>query len=198
MTTLLDELTDALRCLPGVGPKSAQRMSYHLLQHSRDEGLHLAKCLTKAMENIKHCQRCNNFTELTLCDICTNENRDKQLLCIVESPNDLTTIEHTKTFTGCYFVLMGHLSPLDGIGPKEIGIPKLEQLIEQEAVSEVIFALNPSVESEATLHYISQLLTQKSIQLSQLARGIPLGGELEYLDINTIAQALKDRDKVHF
>jgi recombination protein RecR len=198
MTNRLDELTEALRCLPGVGPKSAQRMCYHLLQHGRKNALHLAKSLTMAMEHIKHCQRCNNFCENDCCPICSDDKRTRQLLCIVESPNDLATIEQTQTFKGTYFVLMGRLSPLDGIGPEQIGLPKLEQLIQKESVSEIIFALNPSIESEATIHYISNLLTGTTIKFSQLARGIPLGSELEYLDINTIAKALKDRDAVLF
>ncbi|HAT6362387.1 TPA: recombination protein RecR [Legionella pneumophila] len=189
----LSRLVEALRCLPGVGPKSAQRMVFHLLQHQRQRGLHLASCLEQAMKHISHCQQCNNYTEQALCALCQNPNRDSTLLCVVESPADVSAIEQSNSFQGKYFVLMGKISPLDGLGPDDIGLPKLKELIIREKIQEVILALSPSVESQTTIHFIHQLLKSETVNISQLAHGIPSGGELEFLDGNTISSALKNR-----
>ncbi|HAU1653801.1 TPA: recombination protein RecR [Legionella pneumophila] len=189
----LSRLVEALRCLPGVGPKSAQRMVFHLLQHQRQRGLHLASCLEQAMKHISHCQQCNNYTEQALCALCQNPNRDSTLLCVVESPADVSAIEQSNSFQGKYFVLMGKISPLDGLGPDDIGLPKLKELIIREKIQEVILALSPCVESQTTIHFIHQLLKSEPVNISQLAHGIPSGGELEFLDGNTISSALKNR-----
>lgn len=189
----LNRLVDALRCLPGVGPKSAQRMVYHLLQYQRQRGIHLASCLEHAMNHISHCQRCNNYTEQEQCDLCLNPSRDASMLCIVESPADVLAIEQSKAFQGKYFVLMGKISPLDGLGPEDIGLPQLKNLVATENIKEVIVALSPSVEGQTTVHFIHQLLKDQHIHVSQLAHGIPSGGELEFLDGNTIGSALRNR-----
>jgi len=193
--TIVEQLTQALRCLPGVGPKSAQRMVYHLLQHQRERGLTLANCLESAMKNVIHCSRCRNFTEHPLCHLCQNTSRDKQSLCVVETPADLIAIESSQAFKGFYFVLMGKISPLDGLGPDDIGLPKLKQRIIEENIQEVILALSPTVEGQTTMIYIQQLLKDRNISISQLAHGIPSGGELEFLDGHTITAALKNRLK---
>lgn len=193
----LNRLVDALRCLPGVGPKSAQRMVFHLLQHQRQRGLHLATCLERAMSDISHCERCNNYTEHPLCSLCQNQNRDTSVLCVVESPADVSAIEQSNAFQGRYFVLMGKISPLDGLGPEDIGLPRLKDLIIQEGISEVILALSPSVEGQTTVHFIHQLLKEVPINISQLAHGIPSGGELEFLDGNTIGSALRNRAAIN-
>lgn len=192
----LNRLVEALRCLPGVGPKSAQRMVFHLLQHQRQRGLHLADCLEQAMTLINHCERCNNYTEQNLCALCLNPQRDPSLLCIVESPADVSAIEQSNAFQGRYFVLMGRISPLDGMGPDDIGLPKLKALIIQEGIKEVILALSPGVEGQTTVHFINQLLSHESVQVSQLAHGIPAGGELEFLDGHTIGSALRNRASI--
>jgi recombination protein RecR len=188
----LSSLVAALRCLPGVGPKSAQRIAFHLLQHQRERGLHLATCLEDAMLNIKHCQRCNNHTTQEICSLCQNSERDRHLLCIVESPADLNAIEQTNTFNGYYYILMNKISPMDGIGPEDIGLPKLHKLIIDENIQEVILALSPTVEGQTTVHFIRELL-RPIVKISQLAHGIPTGGELEFLDSNTIGHALRNR-----
>lgn len=190
---MLNRLVEALRCLPGVGPKSAQRMVFHLLQHQRQRGLNLASCLEQAMSQIKHCQRCMNYTEQELCALCQNPRRDSSLLCVVESPADVSAIEQSNSFQGKYFVLMGKISPLDGLGPDDIGLPKLRDLIITEGIQEVILALSPSVEGQTTIHFIHQLLRDQPINITQLAHGIPSGGELEFLDGNTIGSALRNR-----
>lgn len=189
----LSRLVDALRCLPGVGPKSAQRMVFHLLQHQRQRGLHLAACLEDAMQNIHHCQRCNNHTTDDLCSFCSNKSRDSTMLCIVESPADVMAIEQSNVYRGCYYVLMGKISPLDGIGPDDINLPKLHELIVRENIQEVILALSPTIEGQTTIHFIQELLRPHAICISQLAHGIPTGGELEFLDSNTIGSALRNR-----
>lgn len=190
---MLSRLVEALRCLPGVGPKSAQRMVFHLLQHQRQRGLHLASCLEQAMAQIQHCQRCMNYTEQSICSLCQNSNRDASLLCVVESPADVSAIEQSNSFQGKYFVLMGKISPLDGLGPDDIGLPKLKNLIITEGIQEVILALSPSVEGQTTIHFIHQILRDQPINITQLAHGIPSGGELEFLDGNTIGNALRNR-----
>lgn len=189
----LSRLIDALRCLPGVGPKSAQRMVFHLLQHQRQRGLHLASCLEDAMNNIRHCQRCNNHTTDDYCSLCQNKGRDFTMLCVVESPSDVAAIEQSNVYRGSYYVLMGKISPLDGIGPDDINLPKLQQLIISENIQEVILALSPTIEGQTTIHFIQELLRPHGIHISQLAHGIPTGGELEYLDSNTIGSALRNR-----
>ncbi len=189
----LTRLVDALRCLPGVGPKSAQRMVFHLLQHQRKRGLHLATCLEDAMHNIRHCQRCNNYTTHNLCTLCQNKERDFTVLCVVENPADVAAIEQSNAYKGCYYVLMNKISPLDGIGPEDIGLPRLQQLIVDEGITEVILALSPTVEGQTTIHFIHEFLRHYPVQISQLAHGIPSGGELEFLDGNTIGSALRNR-----
>ena len=194
---ILHRLVEALRCLPGVGPKSAQRMVFHLLHHQRQRGLHLAACLEQAMHNITHCQQCNNYTEHNLCALCQDTGRDQALLCIVESPADVSAIEQSNAFQGKYFVLMGKISPIDGLGPDDIGLPKLKELIVKNRIKEVILALSPSIEGQTTMHFIQQLLRDEPINISQLAHGIPSGGELEFLDGNTIGNALRNRAAIN-
>jgi recombination protein RecR len=189
----LSRLVAALRCLPGVGPKSAQRMVFHLLQHQRQRGLHLASCLEEAMLNIHHCQRCNNHTTEELCALCQNQERDTTTLCIVEHPADVAAIEQSNVYNGSYYVLMGKISPLDGIGPEDIGLPKLQQLIINANINEVILALSPTIEGQTTIHFIRELLKPHAVSISQLAHGIPTGGELEFLDSYTIGSALRNR-----
>lgn len=189
----LTRLIDAFRCLPGVGPKSAQRMVFHLLQNQRQRGLHLSACLEQAMNLIGHCQRCNNYTEQNLCVLCNDTDRDAGVLCVVENPADVTAIEQSNAFNGKYFVLMGTISPLDGLGPDDIGLPKLKNLIAIETIKEIILALSPSVEGQTTVHFIKQLINDPQIHITQLAHGIPSGGELEFLDGNTISSALRNR-----
>jgi recombination protein RecR len=193
----LDRLVHALRCLPGVGPKSAQRMVYHLLQFQRNKGLHLADCLKHAMQRVVHCKQCNNYTEKDLCALCTDPNREEKLLCVVENPADLSAIEHSLAFKGRYFVLMGKISPLDGLSADDIGLPRLQALVTQEGITEMILALGSSVESQITAHFISELFQNTSITISQLAHGIPSGGELEFLDSLTIGNALRNRFSLH-
>jgi recombination protein RecR len=194
--TSLTQLIDALRCLPGVGPKSAQRMAFHLLQRDKNGAMRLAHAMGAAVERTKHCVMCNTFTEADICDICAHPKRDKSLLCVVESPSDLLMMEQTQTYRGLYFVLMGKLSPLDGIGPKDIHVDRLAQRARDGVVKEIILATNFTVEGEATSHYISELLADDGIKVTRIARGLPVGGELEYVDANTLAQALLDRRAV--
>ena len=195
--TSLQALIEALKVLPGVGPKSAQRMAYHLLQHDRDGARKLGDALRGAADGIRHCQRCNTFTEQDLCETCRDEDRDASLLCVVETPADQIMIEQTLTFRGQYFVLMGRLSPLDGVGPREIHLDRLlARATEPELggpVSEVIVATNFTTEGEATAHYIGEMLKSRGLKVSRLARGVPVGGELEYVDAGTIARAVMDR-----
>ncbi|VEG92005.1 recombination mediator RecR [Legionella spiritensis] len=193
----LNRLVEALRCLPGIGPKSAQRMAYHLLQYQRQRGLHLAACLEEAMQKISHCRQCNNYTEEALCSLCRNPARDLTQLCVVESPADVAAIEQSNAFSGGYFVLMGKISPLDGLGPEDIGLHRLAGLITDLQVQEVILALSPSVEGQTTVHFIYELLQNSEVRISQLAHGIPSGGELEFLDGNTISSALRNRATVN-
>jgi len=189
----LSRLAQALRCLPGVGPKSAQRMIYHLLNNQRERGLNLAACLEEAMLTIRHCEQCNNYTVHHLCALCENTQRDASILCVVESPADVNAIEHSQAFKGTYYVLMGKISPLDGIGPEDIGLPKLQQRIVSNNVQELILALGPSIEGITTSHVIQQSLRHHTLRITQLAHGIPSGGELEFLDGNTIGSALRNR-----
>jgi recombination protein RecR len=189
----LEALIDALRVLPGVGPKSAARMAYHLMQRDRLGAQRLAACLTTALDKLHHCERCNNFSETPVCELCANPRRDARLLCVVEMPVDLNRMEETQAYKGLYFVLMGRLSPLDGIGPKEIGLERLLQRAQDGVTEEVVLATNYTAEGEATAHYVSELLKARGLKVSRIARGIPAGGELEYVDAMTIAQAFTDR-----
>ena len=191
--TSLDFLTEALRRLPGVGPKSAQRMAYHLMQHDREGAALLGRALSQAVENIQHCSRCNTFTEHAICETCLNDNRDPSLLCVVETPADQLMIEQTLTYKGLYFVLMGRLSPLDGIGPKDIHLEKLVTRATDGVVNEIVLATNFTNEGEATAHVIAEMLKKRGLRVTRLARGVPAGSELEYVDLGTIAHALVDR-----
>ena len=192
----LENLIDALRCLPGVGPKSAQRMAYHLLQRDQKGAMKLSGALTHALDTICHCRRCNSFTEEEVCSLCRSERRDASMLCVVETPADLMMMEQTQSYPGLYFVLMGRLSPLDGIGPKEIHLDRLIQRATDDLVKEVILATNFTVEGEATAHYIGEILRSRGLKASRIARGLPVGGELEHVDSGTLAQALLERREV--
>jgi len=189
----LEELIQALRCLPGVGPKSAQRMAYHLLQRDVKGAERLAGALTDAVGRIRHCARCNTFTESETCVLCASARRDASLLCVVETPGDLLMMEQSQSYSGLYFVLMGRLSPLDGIGPREIHLDRLARRATDGVVREVILATNFTVEGEATAHYVSELLGGKGLAVTRIARGLPVGGELEHVDSGTLAQAVMER-----
>lgn len=186
-------LIDALRTLPGVGPKTAQRMAFHLLQDGREGARRLAEGLENALANVTRCRQCRMFTESELCAICAAPQRDASLLCVVESPADVVAVEQSGGYRGRYFVLMGHLSPLDGIGPEQLGIGRLESLLEGGAVQEVILATNPTVEGEATAHFLSELVGARGLRATRIAHGVPIGGELEYIDGGTLAHALAGR-----
>lgn len=193
-TSLLEKLIDELQCLPGVGPKTAQRMAYNLLQHKRQAGIDLAATLNKAMVEVGQCRSCRNYTENEFCHICLNPRREQQsLLCIVETVSDLAAVENSGQYSGRYFVLHGTLSPIDGIGPSELGLNELESLMSQGGVEEVILALNPSVEGEATSHYIADICKSNNVAITRIAHGIPVGGELEMVDTSTISHALMGR-----
>lgn len=192
----LERLVEALRCLPGVGPKSALRMAYHLLQRDRTGAEALAHALHEALEKIGHCQQCNNFSEQPVCDLCATSKRDSRLLCVVEMPTDLLMLEQTHTYHGMYFVLMGRLSPLDGVGPREIHLDRLLRRAQDGLVEEVILATNYTVEGEATAHYVSELLKARGLEVSRIARGLPMGGEIEHVDSGTLAQAMMERRKL--
>jgi len=189
----LERLIEALRTLPGVGPRSAQRMAYYLLQHERPGAETLARALADALATVRHCSQCNNFTEEEVCALCRSPRRDRSLLCVVETPGDLAMVEQTSTYSGMYFVLMGRLSPLDGVGPRDIGLERLLARVDSGEVQEVILATNFTNEGEATAHYISEMLRARQVRVSRIARGVPLGGELEYVDVGTLSQALLDR-----
>jgi recombination protein RecR len=195
-TPLIGRLIEALRCLPGVGPKSAQRMAYHLLERDRQGALQLAGVLQEAVEKVGHCSSCRTLSESEICPICRNERRDAGLLCVVESPSDVAAIEQTGVYQGRYFVLMGHLSPLDGIGPEDIGLDLLARRLDSGEINEVILATNPTVEGEATAHYISEMVHARGIRVTRIAHGVPLGGELEYVDGGTLSHAFSGRREV--
>lgn len=190
---LIDQLIDALRCLPGVGPKSAQRMAFYLLERARNSGRKLASVLEQAMLQVGHCHNCRTFCEAEICPVCADPRRDQHLLCIVETPVDVLAIEQAGGYRGLYFVLMGHLSPIDGIGPEELGIGQLLQRLASMSLQEVILATNPTVEGEATAHYLSTLIKQHGIATSRIAHGVPIGGELEYVDGGTLSRAITGR-----
>ncbi len=194
---MLEQLMEALRCLPGVGPKSAQRMAFHLLQRDRKGGLQLAEVLAKAMMEIGHCNECRTFTEEETCHICLNPKRQENgLLCVVESPADIAAVEATGQYSGRYFVLMGHLSPLDGIGPGDIGLDTLDFRLQRGDIKEVILATNPTVEGEATAHYIAELCHAHQVSASRIAHGVPVGGELELVDGTTLSHSLLGRQRL--
>ncbi len=192
----LGQLIDALRILPGVGPKSAQRMAFYLLERNRDGARTLARALDEAATTVRHCKRCRMLTDGELCVVCAAPRRDDGLLCVVESPADVAAVEQSGGYRGRYFVLMGHLSPLDGIGPAELGISLLESILDEGAVREVIVATNPTVEGEATAHFLGDLVNRRGIRASRIAHGVPVGGELEYVDGGTLAHALAGRQAI--
>lgn len=189
----LEGLIEALRCLPGVGPKSAQRMAYYLLQHDRTGARRLGEAIDTALQAVLHCQRCNTFTESEVCDRCASPKRDPSQLCIVETPVDMNMMEQSHAYNGLYYVLMGRISPLDGVGPRELKLDRLLARASDGVVREVILATNYTNEGEATAHYLSELLKSRGVEVSRIARGVPVGGELEYVDSGTLAQAMRER-----
>ncbi|WP_133479295.1 recombination mediator RecR [Cognatilysobacter segetis] len=196
MSTLLEQLIEAFRVLPGVGSKSAQRMAYHVLERERAGGQHLAEVLAAAVDRIGHCERCRDFSENPVCDVCASASRDADQLCVVETPADRLAIEQATGYRGLYYVLQGRLSPLDGIGPRELGLDRLSQRLAEGEVRELIIATNPTVEGEATAHYVAQLARQQGVTPSRLAYGVPLGGELEYVDRGTLSHAFGTRSEI--
>jgi len=190
---MIEKLNKAFSKLPGVGSKTAQRFIYYLLERDRPGGLEIAKALTDAMENVKNCEKCRTLTEKNICEICSNISRDNTQLCVVETPSDIHVIEQSGVYTGKYFVLSGYLSPIDGIGAAELGLNELEELLSKSDISEIILATNATIEGEVTAHYIHNLAKKYQVKTTRIAHGIPLGGELEYTDINTIAHALSGR-----
>jgi len=193
---LLQRLVEALRCLPGVGPKSAQRMAFHLLERDREGGRHLAKVLGEAMDRIGRCQRCRTLSEQAVCALCANPNRDDGLLCVVESPTEVLAIEQSTGYKGRYFVLGGRLSPLDGIGPRELSLDTLRARLAEGGVRELILATNPTVEGAATAHYISEMAKEYAVLVTRIAHGVPLGGDLDYVDGGTLAHAFAGRHRI--
>jgi len=193
---LLNQLVDSLRCLPGVGPKSAQRMAFHLLQRNRDGGLRMAELLRLAMERISHCTVCRDFTEVEVCRVCSDVTREREKLCIVESPSDLAALEKATDYRGLYFVLHGRLSPLDGIGPEMLGLEELTGRFDSGTVREVILATNSTVEGEATAHYVGEMARARQLSVMRIAHGVPLGGELEYVDGGTLSHAFAGRTPI--
>ena len=193
---LLGQLIDALRCLPGVGPKSAQRMAFHLLERDRDGGRRLARLMAEAMERIGHCRRCRTLTDQDECALCANPNRDPALLCVVENPAEVIAIEQATDYRGRYFVLGGKLSPLDGIGPRELGLEDLDRRMAEGEVREVILAVSPTVEGAATTHYIAELARQRGVRATRIAQGVPVGGEIEFVDGGTLLHAFTGRHDV--
>jgi recombination protein RecR len=189
----LIRLIEALRCLPGVGPKSAQRMAFHLLEKDREAARSLSDALKVAVDSVGRCKRCRMFADAELCPICSSPSRDRSILCVVESPADVAAIEQSGSYRGCYFVLMGHLSPLDGIGPEQLGFSQLEALLAEGEVTEAILATNTTVEGEATAHVIAEIATRHRVKPSRIAHGVPVGGELEYVDGGTLAHAIAGR-----
>jgi recombination protein RecR len=189
----LESVIDSLKKLPGVGPKAAQRMAFHLMQHDKGAAQDIAEALINALSRVRHCDRCNNFSEQPVCDLCQSANRDESVICVVEMPSDVQSIEQTQSFKGHYFVLLGRLSPLDGVGPKEIGLDRLITRASEDVVKEVIVATNFTNEGEATAHYISEKLIPLGLRVTRLSRGVPAGGEIEYVDIGTLAQSIIER-----
>jgi recombination protein RecR len=196
VSPLIDKLIGALKCLPGVGPKSAQRMAYHLLERDREGALLLASALKDAVDHVGHCKRCRTFTENEFCEICSNASRNESQLCIIETPADVVALEQATDYRGLYFVLMGHLSPLDGIGPDDIGLDVLQQRLQQDSIDEIILATNTTVEGEATAHYIADMASQSGIRVTRIAHGVPIGGELEFVNGSTLSHAFQGRRDV--
>ncbi|MEA3276400.1 MAG: recombination mediator RecR [Pseudomonadota bacterium] len=194
--SLLSQLVEALRCLPGVGPKSAQRMAFHLLERDREGGRHLARVMAEAMERVTRCSRCRTLSEREVCGLCANPHRDPALLCVIEHPSEIVAIEQATDFRGLYFVLGGRLSPLDGIGPGELGLDALDERLAEGTVMELILAISPTVEGSATTQYIAELAAQRQVRTTRIAHGVPLGGELEYVDGGTLAHAFAGRHGV--
>jgi recombination protein RecR len=195
-TPLIGQLIEALRCLPGVGPKSAQRMAYHMLERDREGARQLAAVLNEAVEKVGHCQQCRTLSETALCNLCASHNRDRSLLCVVESPIDVQAVMQATDYRGLFFVLMGHLSPLDGIGPEDIGLDELAKRLDEGEVAEVILATNPTVEGEATAHYIAEMVNRRNIRATRIAHGVPMGGELEFVNSSTLSQAFTGRSQI--
>ncbi|MFT6624716.1 MAG: recombination protein RecR [Cycloclasticus sp.] len=193
---ILQQLMQALRCLPGVGQKSAQRMAFHLLERDREGAFQLAQSLAEAVDKIGHCQTCQTLSSSEVCVVCSDQRREQQLLCIVETPSDVMAIEDATSFKGLYFVLNGRLSPLDGLGPAEIGLDKLTARLQQGEIKEIILATNPTVEGEATAHYISEMARKHQVKATRIAHGVPFGGELEYIDSSTLSHAFSGRSEV--
>lgn len=193
---MIDQLIEALQCLPGVGPKSAQRMTLHLLERDREGGEHLSGALVRAIERVGRCKRCRNLSEDPLCPICASARRDQGLICVVETPADVFAVEQAGGYAGLYFVLLGRLSPIDGIGPAELGLDLLGERVRDEGVKEVILATNPTVEGEATAYFITEQLRAAGVMVSRIAHGVPLGGELEYVDGGTLQHAFLGRKPV--
>lgn len=192
-SSLLNELVSALKCLPSVGARTAQRMAFHLLEHDRESGLKLAETMKAAIENIGHCQQCRTLTELDVCRICSDKSRNLDTLCVVENPSDVLAVEQATAYRGYYFVLMGKLSPLDGIGPEDLGLDILEERMTEGDVKELILATNPTVEGEVTAHYISELASTHNVKTTRIAHGVPVGGELDYVDSGTLSHAFEGR-----
>lgn len=193
---LLDQLIDTLKCLPGVGPKTAQRMAFHLLQRDKPGGLRLAGSIVKAIDNIGHCEKCRTLSERAICSFCGNTARDQSTMCIIESPADMMAVEQATAYKGVYFVLHGSLSPLDGIGPEEIGMDLFEQRLSENIIKDIILATSPTMEGETTAHYIRQIAHNFAIPISRIAHGIPMGGELEHVDGSTLSRAFAARQSI--
>ena len=195
--SLLNQLIQAFKILPGIGEKSAQRMAFHLLEKNREGGRNLAKLINESVENIRNCSECRNLTEDVVCHICLDEKRNKKLICVVESPTDVLAIENSGSFNGKYFVLMGRLSPIDGVTPQDLGIPKLIERIKSSDIDEIIIATSPTIEGDATSFYIKDQLNDNNILISRIAYGVPMGGELEYVDNTTLGRAIQGRREIN-
>ena len=195
--SLLNQLIQAFKILPGIGEKSAQRMAFHILEKNREGGKNLARLINESVENIRNCSECRNLTEEAICDICSDEKRNKKIICVVESPTDVLAIENSGSFKGKYFVLMGRLSPIDGITPQDLGIPKLIERVKSADIDEIIIATSPTIEGDATSFYIKDQLNENKILISRIAYGVPMGGELEYVDNTTLGRAIQGRREIN-
>ena len=195
--SLLNQLIQAFKILPGIGEKSAQRMAFHILEKNREGGKNLARLINDSVENIRNCSECRNLTEKTICDICSDEKRNKKIICVVESPTDVLAIENSGSFKGKYFVLMGRLSPIDGVTPQDLGIPKLIERVKSSEIDEIIIATSPTIEGDATSFYIKDQLNENKILISRIAYGVPMGGELEYVDNTTLGRAIQGRREIN-
>ena len=195
--SLLNQLIQAFKILPGIGEKSAQRMAFHILEKNREGGKNLARLINDSVENIRNCSECRNLTEEAICDICSDEKRNKKIICVVESPTDVLAIENSGSFKGKYFVLMGRLSPIDGVTPQDLGIPKLIERVKSADIDEIIIATSPTIEGDATSFYIKDQLNENKILISRIAYGVPMGGELEYVDNTTLGRAIQGRREIN-